>query len=160
MENASDPEWAPFMKGQAAYARAVLDAIPGRRKIAERVAQLSADAATTRRVQAVNGRIFYEKRPQGADNFKLYVRQGLDGAERTLVDAVPHRAGDHLAIERIEYQIALGLNQFVVGNPHRIEHAVGVVQQRAEISNPSDARVKARRRLTGLEPRKTQDALF
>ena len=100
MENASDAEWAPFMKGQAAYTRAVLDAIPGRKKLAERVAQLSADAATTRRVQAVNGRIFYEKRPQGADNFKLYVRQGLDGAERTLVDPTQMtRDGRHVSLD-------------------------------------------------------------
>jgi prolyl oligopeptidase len=30
MENPKDPEWEPFMKGQAAYARRVLDAIPDR----------------------------------------------------------------------------------------------------------------------------------
>jgi prolyl oligopeptidase len=100
METPSDAEWAPFMKGQAAYSRAILDAIPGREKLRERIAQLSADAATTRRVQAASGRIFYEKRPQGADNFKLYVRVGLAGADKTLVDPTElGQDGRHVSLD-------------------------------------------------------------
>src|SRR5512134_2277212 len=41
MENPKDPEWEPFMKGQAAHARRVLDSLPGRKALYERVTQLS-----------------------------------------------------------------------------------------------------------------------
>src|SRR5687767_384883 len=43
MENPKDAAWQPFMKGQAAYARSVLDAIPGRSAMAKRVGELSGD---------------------------------------------------------------------------------------------------------------------
>ncbi len=100
MEDSSDAEWAPFMKGQAAYARAMLDAIPGRKSMLDRIAQLSADAATTRAVQSERDRVFYEKRPQGADNFKLYVRQRLTGDERTLVDPTQMtQDGKHVSLD-------------------------------------------------------------
>jgi prolyl oligopeptidase len=33
MENPKDPDWEPFMRGQAAYAHQVLDAIPGRKRL-------------------------------------------------------------------------------------------------------------------------------
>src|ERR1700733_1961466 len=84
MENSKDPDWEPFMRGQAAYARQVLDAIPGRKRLSARIAQLSGDAAVTRSVQSCRGRIFYEKRPPGADNFKLYTRAQIQGEERLL----------------------------------------------------------------------------
>jgi len=37
MENPKDKDWESFMKGQAAYARRVLDSIPGRKALHERV---------------------------------------------------------------------------------------------------------------------------
>ena len=33
MEKANDPEWVPFMKGQAACRRLVFDSIPGRKAL-------------------------------------------------------------------------------------------------------------------------------
>jgi prolyl oligopeptidase len=86
MENSKDPEWEWFMRGQAAYTRAVLDAIPGRKRLYARIAQLSGDTVVPGNVQSCNGRIFYEKRPRGADNFKLYVRAGIQGEEQLLID--------------------------------------------------------------------------
>src|SRR5512139_3283925 len=41
MENPKDKDWESFMKGQSAYARQVLDSIPGRKALYERVTQLS-----------------------------------------------------------------------------------------------------------------------
>src|SRR4029450_7896767 len=43
MENPQDKDWEPYMRGQAAYTRRVLDAIPGRTAMAKRVAALSGD---------------------------------------------------------------------------------------------------------------------
>jgi prolyl oligopeptidase len=100
MENPTDAEWEPFMRGQAAFARKVLDAIPGRKTLLQRIATLSGDAAVTYAVQTGGKRVFYEKRPAGADNFKLFCREGLAGAERLLVDPTTIKVdGKHVSID-------------------------------------------------------------
>lgn len=86
MENPEDAEWMPYMKGQNAYARAFLDAIPGREALHRSVSALTGDAAATRRVHAAGESLFYEQRPAGADNFKLFVRPIGGGPARTLID--------------------------------------------------------------------------
>ena len=40
MENAMDRDWEPFMKGWAGHTRGVLDAVPGRKRLAERIGKL------------------------------------------------------------------------------------------------------------------------
>src|SRR5246127_3445049 len=84
MENDKDPEWLPFLKGQNAHARAVLDALPGRRRLLERIQQLSGDTAATSRVQRAGGLTFFTQRTRGADNYKLFVRAGTAGPDRVL----------------------------------------------------------------------------
>ena len=84
MENDQDPEWLSFLKGQNAHARAVLDRIPGRERLLQRIGQLTGDAALTRRARRAGGRLFFEQRPVGADNYKLFVRE--KGADRVLID--------------------------------------------------------------------------
>ena len=100
MENPNDAEWDSFMKGQAAYARSVLDAIPGRKQLHERIAQLSGDMVITRKVQSAGGRIFFEKRPRGADNYTLCMRRGAGGEDTVLVDpTVLEQDGHHVALD-------------------------------------------------------------
>jgi prolyl oligopeptidase len=86
MENDKDPDWLPFLKAQNDHARAVLDALPARASLLKRVQQLSGDTVATSRVQRAGGLIFFTQRPLGADNFKLFVRQGAAGHDRVLVD--------------------------------------------------------------------------
>jgi len=98
MENPKDPEWLPFLKGQNAHTHAVLDRIPGRAALSKRIAQLSGDTAVTRQVQRAGGRLFYEQRPVGADNFKLFVQEG--GVSRVLVDpTLRSGATTHLSLD-------------------------------------------------------------
>ncbi|MBA3896676.1 MAG: hypothetical protein H0X36_06000 [Sphingomonadaceae bacterium] len=92
MENDKDPEWLPFLKGQNDYARSVLDALPGRDAFLKRIAQLSGDTVSTAKVQRASDRLFYQQRPLGADNFKLFVKEG-EGPPRVLVDPVALSAG-------------------------------------------------------------------
>ncbi|HKE92735.1 MAG TPA: prolyl oligopeptidase family serine peptidase [Povalibacter sp.] len=94
MENPKDRDWEPFMKGQAQYARQVLDAIPGRVGIARRVSELSGDLEIISSIQLGGSRIFVEKRPAGADNFQLFVREAVDGPERLLFDPESRTQGD------------------------------------------------------------------
>src|ERR1700756_5237059 len=75
MENDKDPEWLPFLKGQNTHARAVLDRIPGRDGLLKRIEQLSGDAAATRLARRAGGKLFFEQRPVGAENFKLFMQE-------------------------------------------------------------------------------------
>jgi prolyl oligopeptidase len=84
MENDRDPGWLPFLKGQNAHARALLERIPGRGQLLKRIEQLSGDATLTRRAERIGERLFFEQRPVGADNFRLFVRE--NGRDRALID--------------------------------------------------------------------------
>jgi prolyl oligopeptidase len=86
MENSKDPEWLPFLKGQNAHTRGVIDALPRRAALLKRIEQLSGESAATSRVQRAGGMIFIQQRPLGADNYKLFVRQGMNGTDRVLID--------------------------------------------------------------------------
>jgi prolyl oligopeptidase len=98
MENDKDPEWLPFLKGQNAHTRAVLERIPGRAALLKRIQQLSGDTAVTRKVQRAGGRLFYEQRPVGADNYKLFVQEG--GVSRVLIDpTLKSGASSHLSLD-------------------------------------------------------------
>jgi prolyl oligopeptidase len=93
MENDKDPDWLPFLKQQSAHARAVLDNLPKRDVLLKRIQQLSGDIAAPAQLQKAGGHIFYQQRPAGANNFKLFVRDtaepgkaGKDSKDRVLVD--------------------------------------------------------------------------
>jgi prolyl oligopeptidase len=100
MENPKDADWLPFLKGQNAHARAVLDALPTRPGLLKRIQQLSGDTVATARVQRAGGLVFIQQRPLGADNYKLFVRQGLSGANRVLVDpTLLSGANSHMSLD-------------------------------------------------------------
>jgi prolyl oligopeptidase len=84
MENDKDSDWLPYLKQQNAHTRGLLDALPKRDVLLGRIQQLSGDQAAPARVQKAGVRLFYQQRPAGANNFKLFVREG--GKDRVLVD--------------------------------------------------------------------------
>jgi prolyl oligopeptidase len=86
MENSLDPDWLPFLKAQNAHARALLDALPWRAALLKRIEHLSGETATTSSVQRAGGLTFYQQRPVGADNFKLFVRDAQGASDRVLID--------------------------------------------------------------------------
>jgi prolyl oligopeptidase len=101
-ETADDPEATAWMKAQAAHARAVLDAIPGRKPLLDRIAELG-DAASSRISSFVvsGDHLFYLERKSDENIAKLWVRPGAGAKGRLLVDpdALPHPEGKHLAID-------------------------------------------------------------
>ena len=100
MENPNDADWQPYMERQAAHARAVLDAIPDRDKLAARVKSLSAEVPRPRKIIPRGGKIFYENRPKSTNNFKLFVRDGIKQPERLLIDPSTLAQGDsHVSID-------------------------------------------------------------
>jgi len=80
MENVNDPEVQAWMKAQNDYTRAVLARIPGREKLAARILQLQL-AAPRVSVERLPGDRYLLLKPRG-----LYVREGLDGTDKLLVD--------------------------------------------------------------------------
>jgi prolyl oligopeptidase len=86
LESVDDPQVQAWMRAQSDYARAVLDAIPGRAALLARINQL--DSATPARVIDVQrrpgGRMFFQRRGARDNQFKLYVRDGK--GTRLLVD--------------------------------------------------------------------------
>ncbi len=86
MENLKDPQVQAWMKAQNDYTRAALARIPGRGKLLERIRHLD---QTVPQVQAVelpgNLYLIFKRLPTG-NVAKLYLRHGLNGPDRLLVD--------------------------------------------------------------------------
>src|SRR5688572_8017507 len=100
LEDANDPRTRQFFQEQGAAARAKLDAIPGRGELLARIRQLSGAAATVSSIALTPTRVFYLKLEPGRMQPALYVREGLDGAERELLDpAGLDREGRRAAID-------------------------------------------------------------
>jgi prolyl oligopeptidase len=102
MEDLSSPEVQQWAKAQADDTRALLDSLPGRLKLLARIGEL--EASVQSRVVNVkrlpNDVYFYEKRGANDNQFKLYTRRGLNGAERLLIDpeALTKKGGPPQAI--------------------------------------------------------------
>jgi prolyl oligopeptidase len=88
MEDLSAPEVQQWAHAQADFARATLDAIPGRAKLLARIGELEASVGTrvTQVKLGAGGLVFVEKRLAGDEQAKLYVRKGMKGEDRLLVD--------------------------------------------------------------------------
>jgi len=88
MEDLKSPEVQAWFKRQNDYTRAVLARIPGRDALLRRITELDNGAVARlydyRRLPGE--RYFYQKRLATEDVGKLYVRDGLTGTERVLVD--------------------------------------------------------------------------
>ena len=102
MEDLKNPEVTAWVKAQADYARKTLDRIPGRAALLKRITEFG-DAAPARvaGVQFNNGSYYYLKRLSNQNIPRLYVRAGLAGKERLLVDpeATKTEGGEHYAID-------------------------------------------------------------
>ncbi len=87
-EQPKAPEVAAWMKAHSEHAHATLKRIAGRPALRRKLEEFDASApARVAEVQRRDGDFhFYQRRGASEDQFKLYVRQGLTGAERALFD--------------------------------------------------------------------------
>src|SRR4029453_4617018 len=94
MENVADPEVAAWMKAQSAYAREMLDRIPGRAPLLARMDEITREHANAKGGANVNlvrrlpGDLYFylKTQPPRDQTGKLYMRRGIDGPEVLLVD--------------------------------------------------------------------------
>ncbi len=128
MEKA-DPEFVQWLRDQNTYSRAVLESIPGRDKLLARLTELDNAVASVGLVlRAGEDLYFYTKTEPGANIRKLYVRKGLGGAERLLVDPdalstkEKHYAIDYFAPSHDGTYVIYGLSQG--GSENSVLHVI------------------------------------
>jgi prolyl oligopeptidase len=102
MEKAKDPEFSHYLKGQADYARKVLDSLPLRKELLDRINNLDdAQFSDIRQIKRIpNDKYLYLKTPPNEQTQKLYLREGLNGAETLLIDP------DKFSTDKVRYAIS------------------------------------------------------
>ena len=102
LENTDDPAVRQWMRAQADASRSLLDSIPGRPALLDRIRQIDAAAggSVSQIRRTVADRWFFLRREPQDNQFRLYWRAGADGADSLLVDpeALGTRDGKSLAI--------------------------------------------------------------
>jgi prolyl oligopeptidase len=102
LENGDSPEVQRWTAAQNGATRKVLDAIPGRAGLAQRLSHLYEIGSLGTPVSKKHGksrRYFYTRRDGKQNQAVLYVRDGLDGADRALVDVNQDRPDGTRALD-------------------------------------------------------------
>ena len=98
LEDAGSPETQEFVRQELAYTRGILDPLPGREKILERLQQLA--LVGTIDAPQLGGKYYFYTRREGAQNQPiLLVREGVQGADRALVDVNQMAADGTVALD-------------------------------------------------------------
>lgn len=133
MEDLKDPQVEAWFKGQNEFTRGVLSRIKGRDALRARIRELGKSAP--QRIGDVHrlpsGRYFYEKRLASENVARLFVRDGLSGAEKLVLDpnTYPAPKGSHNAISYFDPSddgkwVAVGVS--AAGSENAVIHVVNV----------------------------------
>src|SRR5690606_11348016 len=93
------PEVAAWTDAQNAYTRAVLDGLPGRRELEDRLRPLL-EIGSVSAPTLCGQRYFYFRREGAQKQARVYFREGLRGAEQLLIDP---EATDPTGLTAIEW---------------------------------------------------------
>jgi prolyl oligopeptidase len=85
LEDAQSPQTKRFVDQQNAYTQRVLDAVPGKERLRARLEQLRTIGRLSS-PQPVGKYYMYEKREGQQNQPVIYVREGLNGKDRSLID--------------------------------------------------------------------------
>ncbi len=98
LENPNDPDTKLYVEQELAYTRSILDPLPGRDKINARLSQLL-EIGTVGTPQ-MGGTYYFHTRREGNQNQPiLYVREGLKGDDRILLDVNQLAADGNIALD-------------------------------------------------------------
>jgi len=86
MEDLKNPEVQAWFKGQNDYTRAVLASLPGRAQLLTRIRELDQSVPQVNAMRLPGDLYIIWKRLPTEDVFKLYLRSGLTGQDRLLID--------------------------------------------------------------------------
>jgi prolyl oligopeptidase len=98
LENADSRETQDYVRAQLAYTRSLLDPLPSRDKIHGRLRQLLS-IGNVGTPQVGGPWYFYTRREEMQNQPVLYVRQGLEGTDRVLVDVNALAADGTVALD-------------------------------------------------------------
>jgi prolyl oligopeptidase len=98
MEDANSPETQEYVRAELAYTRSLLDPLPGREQIHQRLTQLL--SIGTIATPQIGGKYYFYTRREGTQNQPvLLVREGSGGKDRTLVDVNQLAADGTVALD-------------------------------------------------------------
>jgi prolyl oligopeptidase len=98
LENGSSPETQKWVEEENSYTRGMLDRLPGRDAIHARLSELLQIGSVT--PPAIAGKHYFYTKREGMQNQPiLYVREGLNGTDRVLVDANQLAADGTIALD-------------------------------------------------------------
>ena len=98
LEDGSSPETQEYVRQQWAYTRSMLDPLPGRDRIRERLLRLA--SIGTIGTPQVGGSLYFYTRREGTQNQPvLLVREGIHGKDRPLVDVNQMAADGTVALD-------------------------------------------------------------
>ncbi|MGI9064812.1 MAG: prolyl oligopeptidase family serine peptidase [Pyrinomonadaceae bacterium] len=86
LEDLKSDETQKWIRAQADYSRAYLDRLPMRGDILKRLNELSDVGTRVYGIQRRGNLYFYNRRASNENDFRIYVREGLTGTERLLID--------------------------------------------------------------------------
>jgi len=99
MEDWGSEEARGWLDSQAAYARAMLDALPHRRALLTRITELNGALPVLSDFAVAGGRTFYLRRDPGGELARLVVRMTSSASERVLVDPNAMTGDAHASID-------------------------------------------------------------
>src|SRR6266853_3812821 len=101
LKDAKTPETQKWVADEMSYTRAVLDPLPGREQIHKRLTELLMIGSIS--TPQIGGKYYFYTRREGMQNQPiLYVREGVDGKDRVLVDANQLSADGTIALDWFE----------------------------------------------------------
>ena len=98
LEDGNNPDTQKWVAEEMAYTQSVLDPLPGRDAIHKRLTELLSIGSLTQ--PEIGGKHYFYTRREGMQNQPvLYVREGVDGKDRVLVDANQLAADGTIALD-------------------------------------------------------------
>ncbi|MFL6300673.1 MAG: prolyl oligopeptidase family serine peptidase [Terriglobales bacterium] len=98
LENSDSPESQEYVREQLAYTRSILDPLPGRAKIHNRLTELL-QIGNIGTPQVGGKRVFYTRREGAQNQPVLYVRDSVNGSDRELVNVNALAADGTVALD-------------------------------------------------------------
>ncbi len=98
LEDAASPETQEYVRQELAYTRGILDPLPGREQLHQRLTQLLSIGTITA-PQMAGKHYFYTRREGGQNQPVLLVRESLHGKDRSLVDVNQMAADGTVALD-------------------------------------------------------------
>jgi prolyl oligopeptidase len=86
LEDQWSKETRDWIDGQMTYSRPTLMNLPSFARVEKRMRELFNIEQVSGVPSVINGKLYYAKRPKNAERFAIYVRDGLKGQERIVLD--------------------------------------------------------------------------